>query len=157
MSKKLVAYFSASGTTAAVAENLAKAAGADLYEIKPAVAYTRADLNWQDKNSRSSVEMRDKSSRPELADTNANIAEYNTIFVGFPVWWYVAPTLINSFLEAYDFSGKKVVLFATSGGSGFGKAVSGLQPSAPKAEIVEGEILNGRPNGAKLKAFADKY
>ncbi|WP_407725073.1 flavodoxin [Ruminococcus sp. JL13D9] len=157
MSKKLVAYFSASGTTAAVAENLAKAAGADLYEIKPAVAYTRADLNWQDKNSRSSVEMRDKSSRPELADTNANIAEYNTIFVGFPVWWYVAPTIINSFLEAYDFSGKKVVLFATSGGSGFGKAVSGLQPSAPKAEIVEGEILNGRPNGAKLKAFADKY
>ena len=157
MSKKLVAYFSASGTTAAVAENLAKAAGADLYEIKPAVAYTRADLNWQDKNSRSSVEMRDKSSRPELADTNANIAEYNTIFVGFPVWWYVAPTIINSFLEAYDFSGKKVVLFATSGGSGFGKAVSSLQPSAPKAEIVEGEILNGRPNGAKLKAFADKY
>jgi len=157
MSKKLVAYFSASGTTAAVAENLAKAAGADLYEIKPAVAYTRADLNWQDKNSRSSLEMRDKSSRPELADTNANIAEYDTIFVGFPVWWYVAPTIINSFLEAYDFSGKKVVLFATSGGSGFGKAVSGLQPSAPKAEIVEGEILNGRPNGAKLKAFADKY
>ncbi len=157
MSKKLVAYFSASGTTAAVAENLAKAAGADLYEIKPAVAYTRADLNWQDKNSRSSVEMRDKSSRPELADTNANIADYDTIFVGFPVWWYVAPTIINSFLEAYDFSGKKVVLFATSGGSGFGKAVSGLQPSAPKAEIVEGEILNGRPNGAKLKAFADKY
>lgn len=157
MSKKLVAYFSASGTTAAVAENLAKAAGADLYEIKPAVAYTRTDLNWQDKNSRSSVEMRDKSSRPELADTNANIAEYDTIFVGFPVWWYVAPTIINSFLEAYDFSGKKVVLFATSGGSGFGKAVSGLQPSAPKAEIVEGEILNGRPNVAKLKAFADKY
>ena len=157
MSKKLVAYFSASGTTAAVAENLAKAAGADLYEIKPAVAYTRADLNWQDKNSRSSLEMRDKSSRPELADTNANIAEYDTIFVGFPVWWYVAPTIINSFLEAYDFSGKKVVLFATSGGSGFGKAVSGLQPSAPKAEIVEGEILNGRPNEAKLKAFADKY
>lgn len=157
MSKKLVAYFSASGTTAAVAENLAKAAGADLYEIKPAVAYTMADLNWQDKNSRSSVEMRDKSSRPELADTNANIAEYDTIFVGFPVWWYVAPTIINSFLEAYDFSGKKVVLFATSGGSGFGKAVSGLQPSAPKAEIVEGEILNGRPNAAKLKAFADKY
>ena len=157
MSKKLVAFFSASGTTAAVAENLAKAAGADLYEIKPAVAYTRADLNWQDKNSRSSVEMRDKSSRPELADTNANIADYDTIFVGFPVWWYVAPTIINSFLEAYDFSGKKVVLFATSGGSGFGKAVSGLQPSAPKAEIVEGEILNGRPNGAKLKAFADKY
>ena len=157
MSKKLVAYFSASGTTEAVAKNLAKAAGADLYEIKPAVAYTRADLNWQDKNSRSSLEMRDKSLRPELADNNANIAEYDTIFVGFPVWWYVAPTIINSFLEAYDFSGKKVVLFATSGGSGFGKAVAGLQPSAPGAVIVEGEILNGRPGEAKLKAFAEKY
>ena len=157
MSKKLVAYFSASGTTAAVAENLAKVAGADLYEIKPAVAYTRADLNWQDKNSRSSVEMRDKSSRPELADTNANIAEYDTIFVGFPVWWYVAPTIINSFLEAYDFSGKKVVLFATSGGSGFGKAVDSLQPSAPGAKIIAGEILNGNPIEKNLKAFAEKF
>ena len=157
MAKALVAYFSASGVTKKLAENLAGAIGVDLFEIVPEQIYTDADLNWQDKNSRSSVEMRDKSSRPELADTNANIAEYNTIFVGFPVWWYVAPTIINSFLEAYDFSGKKVVLFATSGGSGFGKAVSGLQPSAPKAEIVEGEILNGRPNGAKLKAFADKY
>lgn len=157
MSKKLVAYFSASGTTAAVAKNLAKAAGADLYEIKPAQAYTRADLNWQDKNSRSSLEMRDKGSRPELADNNANVAEYDTIFVGFPVWWYVAPTIINSFLEAYDFSGKKIVLFATSGGSGFGKAVAGLKPSAPNAEIVEGEILNGRPGEAKLRAFAEQY
>lgn len=157
MSKQLVAYFSASGTTARVAKDLAKAAGADLYEIKPAVPYTRADLNWQDKNSRSSVEMRDKSSRPALADTDANIADYDTIFVGFPIWWYVAPTIINSFLEAYDFSGKKIVLFATSGGSGFGKAVAGLQPSVPHATIVEGALLNGRPNEAKLKAFADQY
>ena len=157
MSKQLVAYFSASGTTARVAKDLAKAAGADLYEIKPAVPYTRADLNWQDKNSRSSVEMRDKSSRPALADTDANIADYDTIFVGFPIWWYVAPTIINSFLEAYDFSGKKIVLFATSGGSGFGKAVAGLQPSAPHATIVEGALLNGRPSEAKLKAFADQY
>lgn len=157
MSKKLVAYFSASGTTARAAKDLAKAAGADLYEIKPAVPYTRADLNWQDKSSRSSVEMKDKSSRPALADTSANIAEYDTIFVGFPIWWYVAPTIINSFLEAYDFSGKRIVLFATSGGSGFGKAVAGLQSSAPGATIVEGALLNGRPNEAKLKAFADKY
>ena len=157
MSKALVAYFSASGVTARVAKNLATAAGADLYEIKPAVPYTKDDLNWMNKQSRSSVEMRDKSARPALADTDADIAAYDTIFVGFPIWWYIAPTIINTFLEAYDFSGKKVVLFATSGGSGFGKAVSGLQPSAPKAEIVEGEILNGRPNGAKLKAFADKY
>jgi flavodoxin len=157
MSKKLVAYFSASGTTANVAKSLASAAGADLYEIRPAVPYTRADLNWMDKQSRSSVEMRDKSSRPALADNNANIAEYDTIFVGFPIWWYVAPTIINSFLEAYDFSGKKIVLFATSGGSGFGKAVAGLRTSAPKATIVEGSLLNGRPNEAKLKAFADEY
>lgn len=157
MSKKLVAYFSASGTTAKVAKNLANAAGAELYEIKPAVPYSRADLNWQDKHSRSSVEMRDKSSRPELADTDANIAEYETIFIGFPIWWYIAPTIINTFLEAYDFSGRKIVLFATSGGSGFGKAVASLQPSAPKATIIEGEILNGSPSEAKLKAFADKY
>ncbi len=157
MSKKLVAYFSASGTTAAAAKKLAQAAGADLYEIKPETPYTRADLNWQDKNSRSSLEMRDKSSRPALADASADISAYDTVFVGFPVWWYVAPTIINSFLEAYDFSGKKIVLFATSGGSGFGKAVAGLQPSAPGATIVEGAILNGRPDSAKLKAFADKY
>lgn len=157
MSKKLVAYFSASGVTAGVAQNLAKAADADLYEIKPEISYTKADLNWMDKQSRSSREMRDKSSRPALADTNANIAEYDTVFVGFPIWWYVAPTIINSFLEAYDFSGKKIVLFATSGGSGFGKAVAGLQPSAPDAVIVEGAVLNGKPDEAKLKAFAEKY
>lgn len=157
MSKKLVAYFSASGTTARVAENLAKAAGADLYEIKPAVPYTKDDLNWMDKQSRSSVEMRDKGSHPALADADADIAAYDTIFVGFPIWWYIAPTIINTFLEAYDFSGKKVILFATSGGSGFGKAVENLQPSAPKAQIVAGEILNGNPNEKKLKAFADKY
>lgn len=157
MSKKLVAYFSASGTTANVAKDLAKAAGADIYEIKPAVPYSRADLNWQDKQSRSSVEMSDKSSRPALADTGANIADYDTIFIGFPIWWYIAPTIINSFLEAYDFSGKKIVLFATSGGSGFGKAVASLQPSAPNATIVEGAILNGRPDEAKLRAFAEKF
>ena len=157
MSKRLVAYFSASGKTAKVAAELANAAEADIYEIRPAVPYTRADLNWMDKKSRSSVEMRDKGSRPALADTDADIAAYDTIFVGFPIWWYVAPTIINSFLEAYDFSGKKIVLFATSGGSGFGKAVAGLQPSAPSAEIVEGSLLNGRPDAAKLKAFADKY
>lgn len=157
MSKKLVAYFSASGTTAAVAKKLAQAAGADLYEIKPAVPYSGADLNWQDRQSRSSLEMRDKTSRPALADTAAPVAAHDTIFVGFPIWWYVAPTIINSFLESYDFSGKKVVLFATSGGSGFGDAVAGLQPSAPGAEIVEGAILNGRPNAAKLAAFAKKY
>ena len=140
MSKKLVAYFSASGTTARLAQQLAQAAGADLYEIKPAAAYTDDDLNWQNKQSRSSVEINDHSSRPALADTDANIAAYDTVYVGFPVWWYIAPTIINSFLESYDFSGKRIILFATSGGSGFGKAVQNLQISAPNAEIIEGKV-----------------
>ena len=157
MSKKLVAYFSASGITARVAKNLASSAGADLYEIKPSVSYTKADLDWTNKQSRSSVEMRDKNSRPALADTGANIAAYDTIIIGFPIWWYIAPTIINTFLEAYDFSGKKIILFATSGGSGFGKAVDSLQPSAPNAKIIAGEIFNGSPNEKKLKAFAERY
>ena len=156
MSKTLVAYFSASGTTARVANELAQAVGADLYEIKPAVPYTKADLNWMDKKSRSSVEMNDKSSRPALTDRDANIAAYDTILLGFPIWWYVAPTIINSFLESYDFSGKKVVLFATSGGSGFGKAVAGLKPSvAADTVIIEGKVLNGRQTVASLKAWAE--
>lgn len=155
MSKKLVAYFSASGVTGSVAKKLSEAIGADLYEIKPAVPYTNADLNWNNKNSRSSVEMRDKNSRPELADKNAKIQDYDLIFLGFPIWWYVAPTIINTFLEAYDFSGKKIILFATSGGSGFGKAVEGLKESAPKAEIKEGKILNGRPSVEELKKWAE--
>ena len=140
MSKTLVVYFSASGTTARVARNLASAIGADLFEIVPETAYTSADLNWQNKQSRSSVEMSDHSSRPELADKSADIAAYDTIYVGFPVWWYIAPTIINSFLESYDFSGKKIILFATSGGSGFGQAVRNLQPSAPDAEFIEGKV-----------------
>ncbi len=150
MSKTLVAYFSASGTTAGVAKDLAGAIGADLYEIRPAVPYTQADLNWMDKKSRSSVEMSDKSCRPQLSDTDANIGAYDTIYLGFPIWWYVAPTIINTFLESYDFSAKKIVLFATSGGSGFGKTVAELKPSVSKsAEIVEGKILNSAPDLAK--------
>lgn len=140
MSKKLVAYFSAGGNTARLAKKLADAAAADLYEIKPAVPYTREDLNWQNKQSRSSVEMNDRSSRPALAPQDADIASYDTIYIGFPVWWYIAPTIINSFLESYDFSGKKIILFATSGGSGFGQAVRNLQPSAPDAEFIEGKV-----------------
>lgn len=142
MGKKLVAYFSASGTTKKVAENIAGAAGADLYEIAPKVPYTDADLNWMDKKSRSSVEMNDKKYRPELAGKDAKIDQYDEIIIGFPIWWYVAPTIINTFLEAYDFSGKKIILFATSGGSGFGNTVKELKPSAPGAEICEGKILN---------------
>ncbi len=153
MNKTLVAYFSASGTTAQAAKELAQAAGADLYEIKPAVPYAKADLNWMDKKSRSSVEMNDKSCRPALADKDANIAAYDTILLGFPIWWYVAPKIINSFLESYDFSGKKIILFATSGGSGFGKAVAGLKPSvAADTTIVEGKVLNGA-SAASLKRW----
>ncbi|MDO4649831.1 MAG: flavodoxin [Eubacteriales bacterium] len=156
MAKNLIAYFSASGTTAKVAKDLASASGADLYEIKPEVPYTRADLNWMDKKSRSSVEMNDKNSRPALADLSVNVAEYETIFVGFPIWWYIAPTIINSFLESYDFSGKKIVLFATSGGSGFGKAVQSLKSSvSTTAQIVEGKVLNGRYSAEDLRAFVE--
>lgn len=142
MSKKLVAYFSASGITRKVAEMIAEAADCDIYEITPKVAYTKADLNWMDKKSRSSVEMNDKKIRPELADNTIDISGYDEIILGFPIWWYVAPTIINTFLEAYDFAEKKIVLFATSGGSGFGNTVKELQPSAPNAQIVEGRLLN---------------
>lgn len=149
----LVAYFSASGTTAKAANALANAVGGELYEIKPAVPYTNADLNWMDKNSRSSVEMNDTHSRPELADTNAPVAGHDIIFLGFPIWWYVAPTIINTFLEHYDFSGKTIVLFATSGGSGLGRSAACLRTSAPGARIVDGRMLNGRLQEAELKKW----
>ena len=150
MGKKLVAYFSASGTTKKTAQLIAKATGADLYEITPKVAYTEADLNWMDKKSRSSVEMNDKKFRPEVEDKDAHIAEYDEIILGFPIWWYVAPTIVNTFLEKYDFSGKKIVLFATSGGSRFGNTVKELQPSAPNAEFVEGKVLNNKQEVEKF-------
>lgn len=157
MKKALVAYFSASGVTARAAKALAQAAGADLYEIRPAVPYTKADLNWMDKSSRSSVEMNDKSSRPALADGDAKIADYDVVFVGFPIWWYVAPTLINTFLERYDFAGKTIVLFATSGGSGLGRTAEGLRGSVSgSARIVEGGLLNGRLSPDSLKAWLDR-
>ena len=118
MSRKLVAYFSATGTTAKVAETLADAIGADIYEIEPEIPYTEADLNWRDANSRSSVEMNDPHSRPAIAGKRDNMSDYDAIFVGFPIWWYVAPTIINTFLESYDTAGKTIIPFATSGGSG---------------------------------------
>ena len=155
MSKTLVAYFSASGTTKRTAERLAQAAGADLYEIKPAVPYTSADLNWMDKKSRSTIEMQDPSSRPELADKDADIASHDRIFLGFPIWWYVAPTIINTFLESYDFSGKEIILFATSGGSGFGKTVEALAPSCPGAVLKEGRLLNGSHSVGELKTWVE--
>ena len=156
MKRILIAYFSASGTTARAAKNLAEAAGADLYEIKPSVPYTRADLNWNDKESRSSVEMNDKSFRPPLADKNAGINAYDTILLGFPIWWYVAPTIINTFLESYDFTGKTIILFATSGGSGFGGTVEGLTGSvSPGTVIREGKLLNGNPSKDSLKRWVE--
>jgi flavodoxin len=147
MGKKLVAYFSASGVTAALAKTLAEAAGAGLYEIKPEVPYTKADLDWRDKESRSTIEMQDPSSRPAIAGKDANIADYDVVFVGFPIWWYVAPTIINTFLESYDFSGKIIVPFATSGSSGLGKTIEKLKPSVSGTTILkEGKLLNGGPS-----------
>lgn len=154
MSKKLVAYFSASGVTANVAKTLAEAADAYLYEIRPQVLYTKEDLNWMNKNSRSSIEMKDKAFRPAIADINADIESYDVIFVGFPIWWYVAPTIINTFLESYDFSGKKIVLFATSGGSSFGNTVKELKNSvSEKATISEWKILNGDPSSDQMRMW----
>lgn len=156
MSKKLVAYFSASGKTAKVADMLADAVGADIYEIRPEVPYTKADLNWMNKKSRSSVEMNDKAFRPAIADKNANIDQYDTIFLGFPIWWYVAPTIINTFLEGYDFSGKKIILFATSGGSKFGKTVEELKVSVPDScEIIEGKLLNGKQTIPTIREWTE--
>lgn len=157
MSRKLVAYFSASGVTAKAAKTLAEAAGADLYEIKPKIPYTAADLEWLNKKSRSSVEMNDPSSRPALADTLADIAGHDMIFVGFPVWWYTAPTIIKTFLETYDFSGKTVVLFATSGGSGLGKTAETLQEIVPTAKVMNGRLMNGKQDAAELKKWADNF
>lgn len=154
MRKTLVAYFSASGATRRAAEKLAAATGSDLYEIRPAAPYTRADLNWQDKRSRSSVEMNDPSSRPALADHAANPAGYDRIFLGFPIWWYTAPHIIRTFLESYDFAGKTIVLFATSVGSGLGQTAAELASSCPGAKIVAGGLLNGSPSEAALKQLA---
>ena len=142
MAKTLVAYFSASGVTKKTAEKLAAAAKADIYEIKPAVPYTKADLNWMDKKSRSSVEMGDKSFRPEIVKDGLVLTQYDTVLIGFPIWWYVAPTIINTFLESYDFSDKMIVLFATSGGSGIEKSISDLQTLYPDLHIVTGKRLN---------------
>ena len=152
MSKALVAYFSASGVTKAVAERLAKGIGADLFEIEPAVPYTRADLNWQDKNSRSTIEMNDRSSRPAIASTVADMSQYDVVFVGFPVWWYREPSIIDTFMEQYDFSGKNVIPFATSGGSQLGDSAKNLQALAKGAKVAEGRRFGAR---AKEKELAD--
>ena len=154
----LVAYFSATGTTKRVAENLAKATGGDLYEIKPVKTYTSADLNWHDGNSRSSVEMNDPKSRPEIVTGDLSIQDYDTIFLGFPIWWGTAPKIVHTFLEKYDFSGKKIIIFATSGGSGFGKTVQNLKQSvANSTTIIEGDVLNSNPSVENLKQWVKKF
>ena len=140
----LVAYFSASGVTRNEAEKLSKKLGADLYEIRPTVPYTEADLDWTDRTSRSTIEMQDKSSRPEIVDDNAHIERYDTIYLGFPIWWYVAPTIINTFLEKYDFSNKKIILFATSGGSRWGETVNRLKGRVAESCTIETSTVNGK-------------
>lgn len=155
MSRKLVAYFSASGVTAKVAEKLSEAIGADLYAIEPEVPYTDADLNWRDKQSRSTIEMQDSTSRPKIVGMRDNMNDYDTIFVGFPIWWYVAPTIINTFLESYDFSGKTIIPFATSGGSGMGDTNIKLKPSCPNSTLLEGRILKITDTSAELSFWVD--
>ena len=157
MSNKLVAYFSATGTTAEKAKALASASGFDIYEIKPTVPYTKADLNYFNPLSRSTKEMKLGGKHPEIVKGDIDISAYDVIFIGYPVWWYVAPTVINSFLESYDFSGKKIVLFATSGGSGLGKSKDKLKQSAPNSEIVDGFMLNGTFSAEQLKELAEKF
>lgn len=153
--EKLVVYFSATGTTAAAAKKLAAAIGAETYEIKPEVPYVKKDLNWMNPLSRTTKEMHKKEYRPAIIMDDAPVTECDTVFLGFPIWWYIAPTIINTFLETYDFSGKKIVMFATSGGSGFGKAAEGLRKSAPGAEIIEGRLMNKPVTEAELKAWAE--
>ena len=153
MSKKLVAYFSASGVTKSVARNLSQTAGADLYRIQPEVPYTSADLDWMNKKSRSSIEMNDPASRPAIAAEDLDISSYDVVFLGFPVWWYMAPTIINTFLETYDFSGKTVIPFATSGSSGIENCEKKLQQQYPSITWKSGKLLNGHPGQDVLDSW----
>ena len=155
MSRKLVAYFSASGVTAKVAEKLSEAIGADLYAIEPEVPYTKADLDWMDKKSRSTIEMNNPASRPAIAGKRDNMNDYDTVFVGFPIWWYVSPTIINTFLESYDLTGKTIIPFATSGGSDMGKTNEKLLPSCKGAKLLNGKVFKASVSGADLAKWAE--
>ena len=156
MSRKLVAYFSASGVTAKLAEQLSEAIGADLHEIRAKEQYSQADLDWRNDKSRSSIEMKNKTFRPEIVDDKISISEYDTVFVGFPIWWYVAPTIINTFLESHDFSGKTVVVFTTSGNSDFGNTINELKISLPDStKLIEGKVLNGKYTNKELSDWAE--
>ena len=155
MSRKLVAYFSASGVTAKVAEKLSEAIGADLYAIEPEVPYTKADLDWMNKKSRSTIEMNNPASRPAITGKRDNMNDYDTVFVGFPIWWYVAPTIINTFLESYDLTGKTIIPFATSGGSDMGKTNEKLLPSCKGAKLLDGKVFKASVSGADLAKWAE--
>lgn len=155
MNRKLVAYFSASGVTAKVAEKLSEAIGADLYAIEPEVPYTKADLVWMDRKSRSTIEMNNPASRPAIAGKRDNMNDYDTVFVGFPIWWYVAPTIINTFLESYDLTGKTIIPFATSGGSDMGKTNEKLLPSCKGAKLLDGKVFKASVSGADLAKWAE--
>ena len=155
MSQTLVAYFSASGETARLAKTVAEVTDGDLFEIQPETAYTAADLDWMDKRSRSTLEMNDAKSRPTIANRVADMARYDTVFVGFPIWWYQAPRIIESFLESYDFAGKRVIPFATSGGSGMGKTAEILKASCPGASVDAGKRLSSRENAASVQRWVE--
>ena len=156
MSKVLVAYFSASGVTKRVAENLAKASNAELFEIVPEQLYTDADLNWQDKQSRSSVEMKDRNSRPGIRSKIEDISQYTHVFVGFPVWWYREPSIIDTFMESYDWSGVTVIPFCTSGGSGLGEAGKNMQALAGGAKVIDGRRLSASVTVEELKTWIEQ-
>ena len=151
--KTLVAYFSASGQTAKLAKILAGVTGGDLFEIAPETAYTAADLDWMDKKSRSTIEMKNPKSRPAIAGKVADMAQYDTVFVGFPIWWYQAPRIIETFLERYDFAGKTLIPFATSGGSGMGGTNKALAPSCKGARLVEGKVFRSSTSTDTLREW----
>lgn len=158
MSKKaIVAYFSASGVTAKLAKKLAKVTGADLFEIVPETPYTKADLNWMDKKSRSTIEMNDRSSRPAIAARVEDMDQYQVVFVGFPIWWYREPSIMDTFMEQYDFSGKTVIPFATSGGSGMGDSAKNMQALAPQADVCEGARFSAGVLEGKLSKWAAEW
>ena len=155
--KALVAYFSASGVTKKLATNLAGAIGADIFEIVPEAPYTKADLNWINSNSRSSVEMKDRSCRPAIASKVEDMSQYDTVFIGFPVWWYREPSIIYTFAEAYDFSGKKIVPFATSGSSGIGDSERNIGELAKGSTTMEGARFSANASAEELKSWAEDY
>ena len=157
MSKALVAYFSASGVTKAVAERLAKGIGAGLFEIEPAIPYMRDDLDWTKKNSRSTIEMNDRSCRPAIASKVADMAQYDVVFVGFPIWWYREPSIIDTFMEQYDFSGKTVIPFATSGGSQMGDSAWNMEVLATGAKVEKGKRFAARASEKEMADWARKW